>query len=316
MDAPNIKFQLIYHIVSDDKNILSVSDLCDIANVSRSGYYHWVNTANLRKAREEADRADFELILDAYNYRSYKKGARGIQMRLIHLEPPIQMNVKKIRRLMKKYNLFCPIRKANPYRRMAKALRTNNVADNLLQCEFTEHGPRFVLLTDITYIPFDGHFFYLSTIMDAYTKQALSYMLSESLELDFVLETVNLLMNTHGISLQAETLIHSDQGCHYTSYKFIQLIKDSNLRQSMSRRGNCWDNAPQESFFGHMKDEIDLSNCRDFCDVKYKIDDWIDYYNNDRYQWQLAKLSPNEFYQFITTGNYPLAINNIPEAKV
>ena len=123
-------------------------------------------------------------------------------------------------------------------------------------------------------------------------------------------------MNTHGISLQAETLIHSDQGCHYTSYKFIQLIKDSNLRQSMSRRGNCWDNAPQESFFGHMKDEIDLSKCRDFSDVKYKIDDWIDYYNNDRYQWQLAKLSPNEFYQFITTGIYPLAINNISEAKV
>lgn len=199
---------------------------------------------------------------------------------------------------------------------MAKALRTNNVADNLLQREFTEHGPRFVLLTDITYIPFDGHFFYLSTIMDAYTKQVLSYILSESLELDFVLETFNLLMNTHGISLQAETLIHSDQGCHYTSYKFIQLIKDSNLRQSMSRRGNCWDNAPQESFFGHMKDEIDLSKCRDFSDVKYKIDDWIDYYNNDRYQWQLAKLSPNEFYQFITTGIYPLAVNNIPEAKV
>lgn len=57
-----------------------------------------------------------------------------------------------------------------------------------------------------------------------------------------------------------------------------------------------------------MKDEIDLSMCRDFSDVKYKIDDWIDYYNNDRYQWQLAKLSPNEFYQFITTGNYPLAM--------
>lgn len=163
MDAPNVKFQLIYDIISDDKNILSVSDLCDIANVSRSGYYHWVNTASLRNAREAADRADFELILDAYNYRSYKKGARGIQMRLLHLEPPFQMNVKKIRRLMKKYNLFYPIRKANPYRRMAKALRTNNVADNLLQREFTKHGPRFVLLTDITYIPFDGHFFYLST---------------------------------------------------------------------------------------------------------------------------------------------------------
>lgn len=316
MDKPSVKFQIIHDVVNSEDNILTITDLCDIANVSRSGYYHWVNTAELREQREAADRASFELILEAYNYRGYQKGARSIQMRLLHLDPPVQMNIKKIRRLMKKYNLFCPIRKANPYRRLARALRTNNVADNLLDREFTEHGPRSVLLTDITYIPFDGYFFYLSTIIDAYTKQVLSYVLSDSLELDFVLETVNLLITTHGISLQKQTLIHSDQGCHYTSYKFIQLVKDSNLRQSMSRRGNCWDNAPQESFFGHMKDEIDLSNCHCFNDVKTIIDDWMDYYNNDRYQWQLAKLSPNEFYQYLTTGIYPLDIDNIPEPTV
>lgn len=74
----------------------------------------------------------------------------------------------------------------------------------------------------------------------------------------------------------------------------------------MSRRGNCWDNAPQESFFGHMKDEIDLRGCTTFMQVKSIIDDWMDYYNNERYQWQLAKLSPNEYYQYITTGIYPL----------
>ena len=74
----------------------------------------------------------------------------------------------------------------------------------------------------------------------------------------------------------------------------------------MSRRGNCWDNAPQESFFGHMKDEIDLSECETFDRVKAVIDDWIDYYNNDRYQWQLAKLSPNEFYRYLVSGVYPL----------
>lgn len=74
----------------------------------------------------------------------------------------------------------------------------------------------------------------------------------------------------------------------------------------MSRKGNCWDNAPQESFFGHMKDEIDISDCCVFEQVKTIIDDWMDYYNNERYQWQLAKLSPNEYYQYITTGNYPL----------
>ena len=74
----------------------------------------------------------------------------------------------------------------------------------------------------------------------------------------------------------------------------------------MSRKGNCWDNAPQESFFGHMKDEIDVSECSKYREVKAIVDDWMDYYNNSRYQWQLAKLSPNEYYEYITTGIYPL----------
>ena len=74
----------------------------------------------------------------------------------------------------------------------------------------------------------------------------------------------------------------------------------------MSRKGNCWDNAPQESFFGHMKDEIDVRDCTNYREVKKIIDDWMNYYNNERYQWNLAKLSPNEYYEYITTGNYPL----------
>ena len=307
-DNTSYKFQIIYEMVKSENNVLSVSMLCDIAQVSRSGYYRWVNAAEKREELEERDRKDFELILIAYQYRGYDKGARGIYMRLLHMNPPIIMNVKKIRRLMKKYNLFCPIRKANPYRRMAKALQTNNVADNILNREFREHGPRMVLLTDITYIPYNNTRCYLSTILDAFTKELLAYVLSQSLEVDFVLETVNILIEKHGISLSAQTLVHSDQGCHYTSYSFIQILKDKNLRQSMSRRGNCWDNAPQESFFGHMKDEIDVSGCKTFEEVKKIIDDWIDYYNSDRYQWDLAKLSPSEFYKYITTGEYPIKI--------
>lgn len=169
---------------------------------------------------------------------------------------------------MKKYGLVCGVRKANPYRRMAKAIKTNNVADNLVNRQFEACGPRKVLLTDITYIPFEGSFCYLST----------------------------------------ETIIHSDQGCHYTSCSFIQLVKDKGLRQSMSRRGNCWDNAPQESFFGRMKDHIKkkLEECRAYDDVRQVIDDWMDYSNNDRYQWKLARLSPNEYHKYITTGIYPL----------
>mgnify|MGYP006065266697 FL=1 len=306
MGSPNSRFEIIHEVLSQTDNRLSVTALCKIAGVSRSGYYNWVRSADTRAKREAQDRADFQLILDAYTFRGYDKGARGIYMRLLHMNPPITMNLKKIRRLMNKYGLFCPVRKPNPYRRMAKALRTSNIADNLLDRDFTGKGARKVLLTDITYIPYNGVFAYLSTVLDAYTRQILSHVLSESLEVDFVLETITSLIKKHGMSLDTETLIHSDQGCHYTSYRFIQLIKDSELRQSMSRRGNCWDNAPQESFFGHMKDEIDLSECKNFSQVKTIIDDWMDYYNNDRYQWQLAKLSPNEYYQYITTGVYPL----------
>lgn len=315
MDKPDKKFDLIHEIVSKEGNMLSVTELCRIAGVSRSGYYRWVNAKDVRRTREEKDQEDFSLILQAYQFRGYAKGIRGIHMRMLHLPNPVVMNVKKIRRLMRKYGLYCPIRKANPYRRIAKAIRTNTVADNLLNREFEQHGPRKVLLTDITYIPYHGVFCYLSTILDAYTKQVLAYVLSPSLELDFVLETVHILIREHGVSLDAQTLVHSDQGCHYTSLRFIQILKDSSLRQSMSRKGNCWDNAPQESFFGHMKDEIDLSECESFGQVKVIIDDWIDYYNNDRYQWQLAKLSPNEFYRYTMSGVYPLPGNSPPNTS-
>ena len=105
-------------------------------------------------------------------------------------------------------------------------------------------------------------------------------------------------------------MIHSDQGCHYTSTSFRKLISDAGLRQSMSRKGNCWDNAPQESFFGHMKDELNIKskNWTTFQEIQTDIDDWMDYYNNDRYKMSLGKLSPNEFYNYITTGEYPLAM--------
>ena len=253
---PHAKYEIIYEMTKQNGNLLRVSTLCEIAGVSRSGYYNYLSTEDVRLKREEQDRKDFQKILEAYNFRSYNKGARSIYMRLLHMDPPIHMNVKKIRRLMKKYGLFCPIRKANPYRRMAKAMATNNIAPNLVNREFEKHGPRKILLTDITYI-INGKAprVYMSTIIDAYTKEILSWVLSDSLVLDFVLDTVTQLCYTHDISLTEETIIHSDQGAHYTSIKFIELVKDKNLRQSMSRKANCWDNAPQESFFGHMKDE-------------------------------------------------------------
>ena len=116
--------------------------------------------------------------------------------------------------------------------------------------------------------------------------------------------------------ISSVTMLHSDQGCHYTSYKYIELLKNQDLRQSMSRKANCWDNAPQESFFGHMKDEIDakIKACNSFEDIKVVIADWMNYYNRDRYIWDLARLSPDEYYKYYTTGVYPISGVKPPKA--
>ena len=301
-----MKFEIIYSTINKECNVLSVSRLCEIANVSRSGYYSWVNSFSQRERREAKDKADFDLVLKAYKFRGYAKGARSIHMRLLHVG--VCMNLKKIRRLMRKYGLKCPYRKPNPYRKMAKELRTNTTFKNEVNRKFVNGGIRKVLLTDITYIFYDGGVCYLSTILDAFTREILAYKLSKTLMVDFVLKTVDELVETHGCELDDTTIIHSDQGCHYTSKAFIQLLSDNNFIQSMSRKGNCWDNAPQESFFGHMKDEIKdgVAKMKSFDEVKDKIDDWMDYYNNDRYQWDLLKLSPKEYYLYATTGIYPL----------
>nr|WP_246594510.1 IS3 family transposase [Evansella tamaricis] len=290
-----------------DNNELHINWLCEMAGVSRGGYYNWLKSAEKRRSKDEQDKKNFELILEAYRFRGYDKGRRGIYMRLLHMG--IRMNQKKISRLMKKFNLFCPIRKANPYRRMAKALKTDAVSENIVNREFENHGAGKILLTDITYLYYNnGCKAYLSVIKDACTKQVLAYVPSKSLEVDFVLETIKILLETHGNSLETDAIIHSDQGCHYTSISFRELLKDKELRQSMSRRGNCWDNAPQESFFGHMKDEINLKDCSCFEELCQEVDNYMDYYNNDRYQWKLAKLSPNQYAKYLKTSEYPLKI--------
>lgn len=231
MNEPSTVFSLIHQTLSGSENESSVSMMCRTAGVSRSGYYAWSKAASARQIREAQDRADFELVLEAYDQRGHSKGARGIHMCLIHNIPPMVMNLKKIRRSMKRYGLHCPIRRANPYRKMKNAMKTNNYAPNLLDRGFECYGPRLVLLTDITHIPWGGSFLYLCVIMDAYTKQVLSYTLSPSLEVDFVLDAVDSLMLEHDVSLHTETVIHSDQGCHYTSCKSIELVERNDLRR-------------------------------------------------------------------------------------
>lgn len=189
---------------------------------------------------------------------------------------------------------------------MSQARKECQPKPNLLKREFNVAQPKTVI-TYLTYSS-ENNRAYLSTMKDACTKQILSYVVSDSLEVDFVLETVQQLLDNHSIPKNNETLIHLEQGSHYHSVKFQELLSQAELRQSMSRRGNCWDNAPRESFFGHMKSEmIDLKTIESHQELKQTIDAYMAYYNNERYQWDLAKLSPNQYETYLKTGVHPLA---------
>ncbi len=291
------------------KNKLNISYMCQVARVSRSGYYRYVKnlTSEYYLNKEKIDVEDFKGIVRAYKSHNRNKGARAIKI-FLERDYGIIMNLKKIRRLMKKYGLKCPIRKANPYRRMAKAMKTNNITPNLLERKFYDANPFKNILTDISYLYYgpNRNLAYISTIKDSVTREIIAYQVSKSLELTFVEDTVKMLVNRTDIKLTEKTLIHSDQGVHYTSNIYQKLLKNYNILQSMSRRGNCWDNAPQESYFGHMKDELHLKECLDYTDLKKEIDEYINYYNNYRYQWDLGKRTPMEYRVYLLEGGSQL----------
>ena len=277
------KFEIIYDLKNKHTSI-EVKYMCGVAGVSRSGYYSFISRKDNKVCTESKDDQDFKMINKAYEFKGRNKGARQIQMVLLN-KYKIIMNLKKIRRLMKKYGLYCPIRRANPYRKMAKAMATHSYYENIVDRKFDRDISGLILLTDITYLKYNGKTAYLSTIKDACTREIVAYQLSRNLELPFVIETVNGLLRNENIILQPEVIIHSDQGCHYTSKAYQNSLDKNHIKQSMSRRGNCWDNAPQESFFGHMKDELNLNlnKCQSFTKLQKEIDDYMDYYNNHRY---------------------------------
>lgn len=293
--SPSKIFKIIQNLIKDFNLNKLTRYLCKIANVSTSGYYKFLNNFKTRDMNEYSDLKSKEIILKAFNYRGYKKGSRSIKM-ILKNKFNIIMNRKKIQRIMRKYNIICPIRKANPYKRIAKATKAHRVVPNKLNRAFKQNIPGKIMLTDITYMPYGNNkMAYLSTIKDSSTNEILAYKLSNSLAIDIVIETIDKLIKLKPFRLHKDAFVHSDQGFHYTSPIFQRLLKENNLGQSMSRRGNCWDNAPQESFFGHMKDEIDYKNCNTIEELRILIDDYMDYYNNDRCQWNLKKLTPVQY---------------------
>jgi|GEM_PF-69378 len=286
-------FNIINEIVTSHNLKGMISFLCDLAEVSRSGYYNFIHqkSINNRERSLSKESKRYALIKEIYDSRGGKIGSRQIKMQLDKRKGVIY-NLKSIQRIMKKYGLTCKIRKARPYAKQLKATKEHTTFDNLLMRRFMHDDVFRTLLTDITYIKIKSTFYYLSVIMDSNTSEVLAFEISNTLKIDFVLETVNQLDQ---FPLHKKVLIHSDQGSHYTSPKYSKKLSKLKITQSMSRRGNCWDNAPMESFFGHLKDEICIDNIENIKALKQEIAKYIKYYNNERYQWNRKKMTPVEY---------------------
>ena len=269
---------------------------------SPSGYYRWRGAEQHRQNRNTADERDLCLIKQHFGALQGKAGALVIKMRLEQVSGVI-MNHKKIRRLMRKFNLVAKIRQANPYRKMAKATQEHQTCPNLLKRQFDQGEPEKVLLADITYLRYgNGQWAYLSCVKDGATRQILADCVASTLELSLVERTLNDLLERLDGNIHPDATFHSDQGMHYTHPRIRLLIKKAGFKQSMSRKGNCWDNASMESFFGHMKDEVEFRDCRTLGEVRARVTEYITYYNSERYQWTLNKMTPDEFRGHLLAG--------------
>lgn len=209
------------------------------------------------------------------------------------------MNHKKIQRIMRKYELVAKVRKRNPYKLIMKKRLEHRKFPNILQREFQQVIPYKVFCTDITYLPFKDRFAYLSVIKDIASGEAIAWNISVRPDVALVLETIKKIRP----NLITNTLIHSDQGFHYTNLNYIKIIQKMGMTQSMSGKGNCIDNAPIESFFGHLKDEVDYKKCQSFEELYSKINDYMIYYNNQRKQWSKNRMTPVEYRNYLLFQN-------------
>ena len=205
------------------------------------------------------------------------------------------MNHKKIQRIMRKYNLLAKVRRKNPYKAIMKKRMEHCIFPNKLQREFDQAVPYKVFCTDITYIPFHSRFVYLSVIKDIASGEVVAWNMSLYLDMILVTDTIkNMKLDSCD-----NIMIHSDQGFHYTSPAYIGIVKELKMIQSMSGKGSCIDNAPIESFFGHMKDELDYKSCQSFKELHLKIEEYMRYYNYERKQWARNKMTPVEYRKYL-----------------
>jgi len=254
----------------------SITEMCQFFGVSRSGYYDYVKRLDqpahdaalaeiIRKQQEACDKT--------YGYRRMWKWLKRV--RKIHRNP------KTILRIMKKYDLLSEIRRQRKWRQMSTQLHKY---DNLLNREFHADQPNHKWVTDISYIRTRQGVLYLSIIRDLFDNSIVAYKTGTTQTVNLVLDTIRLAMQKEK-KVAEELRLHSDQGSQYTSQAYFDLTKEYGITPSMSRRGNCYDNAMAENFFSILKTEcIYRHHPATYDEARMLIDNYIYFYNNQRIQ--------------------------------
>lgn len=275
-----------------DRYDYSIQSILKKIGLSRSSYYSILSNDNYGM-KDKQDEIDFQCIKKVMDYKGFKKGSRTIYMMLPGM-CGVHFGRAKILRLMKKYGCVCAVRKERPELKTYKENLKNNRKPNLLKRRFRLARPNEILLTDVSYLKYSTNKTeYFSCIKDAVTGKIVNHVTSSANDLNLAKATIACLDSTEN------TLFHSDQGILYFNDVFQNKLKELGYEQSMSRRGNCWDNSSQESYFGHMKDECDFSKCSTPEDVKKKVDEYIYYYNYERPQWTRNKMTPVDYEKYL-----------------
>ena len=275
-----------------DRYDYSIQSILKKIGLSRSSYYSILSNDNYGM-KDKQDEIDFQHIKKVIDYKGFKKGSRTIYMMLPGM-CGVHFGRAKILRLMKKYGCVCTVRKERPELKKSKENLKNNRKPNLLKRRFRLARPNEILLTDVSYLKYSTNKTeYFSCIKDAVTGRIVNHVTSSANDLNLATDTIACLDSTEN------TLFHSDQGTLYFNDEFQNKLKELGYEQSMSRRGNCWDNSSQESYFGHMKDECDFSKCSTPKDVKRMVDEYVYYYNYERPQWSRNKMTPVDYEKYL-----------------
>ena len=256
--------------------------LLEIAQLPKATFYYHCN--NQKKVDKYAH-AKAEIIA-IFHENKGRYGYRRVTDELRNRE--IHLNHKTVQRLMKELGLVCRVR-MKKYRSYKG--EQGKVADNELNREFRAEKPNQKWVTDVTEFRLFGQKLYLSPILDLYSGDIVTYTISDSPNLLMV--TTMLKQAFQKIPDNSGLLLHSDQGWHYQHKQYRKMLEEKGVRQSMSRKGNCYDNSVMENFFGHLKSELLYLQEFDSVDhFKAELIDYIDYYNNRRIKARLKGLPP------------------------